>query len=181
MRSLKLVVMTALAMVAMAACGGATTAPTGGGIQIVTPAPGATAAPAATPVGAATPVATVGGTVEACSLLTPADLNATLGGDYGAGMVDLAGQCIWTTGDETVVLFVQDIEFEFVKTTFIGGVDTTVSGHAAYWNPAQGLWSLWVDLGGSRTLVLTFPNAAALGPDDQAKAEKLAEIAISRL
>jgi hypothetical protein len=173
--------MAALAIVAMAACGGSATAPTGGGIQIVTPAPGATAAPATTPVGAATPVATIGSTVEACSLLSPADLNATLGGDYGGGIVDLAGQCVWTSGNEIVVLFVQDVGLDFIKSSFTGGVDTTVSGHAAYWNPAEGLWSLWVDLGGSRTLVLSFPNSGQLGPDDQGKAEKLAEIAISKL
>jgi hypothetical protein len=53
----------------------------------------------------------------------------------------------------------------------------TVSGHAGYWNPAQGLQSIWVDVGG-RLLVLSFDP---VGPETQAIAQKLAEIAIGKM
>ena len=172
-KSLKLLVVAALAACAFAACGGSTTAPTGGsGIQIVTPAPGAASPAAATSPG--------GNAGDSCALLSTVDLATTLGGDYAAGALDSVGQCVWSGADGIVVLFVQDVELEFIKSTFTGGVDTTVGGNAAYWNPAEGLRSLWVDVGDGQTLVLSFPQTSDLGPEDQAKAEKLAEIAIGK-
>ena len=53
----------------------------------------------------------------------------------------------------------------------------TVSGHAGYWNPEQGLRSICVDAGG-RLLVLSFDP---VGPETQAIAQKLAEIAIGKI
>lgn len=64
-----------------------------------------------------------------------------------------------------------------IKGYFQGGVDVTVSGHAGYWNPEQGLQSICVDAGG-RLLVLSFDP---VGPETQAIAQKLAEIAIGKM
>jgi hypothetical protein len=182
-KSSKLLVAAVLAAFAITACSGSATAPTGGsGIQIVTPAPGAASpAPVTSPDGTTTSPAPGGDAGDSCALLSTADLATTLGGAYAAGTLDSVGQCVWSGADGIVVLFVQDVELEFIKSTFTGGVDTTVGGNAAYWNPAEGLRSLWVDVGDGQTLVLSFPQTADLGPEDQAKAEKLAEIAIGKL
>jgi hypothetical protein len=60
-------------------------------------------------------------------------------------------------------------------------VDTTVAGHAAFWNPAQGLNSLWVDIGNGQLFVLSFPRSGDLDPSYKAIAESLATIAVSRM
>jgi hypothetical protein len=181
-KSSKVLIVAALAAFAFAACSGSTTAPSGGGVTTITAAPGAASpVPAATTDGTSTSPAPNGGTGDNCALLSTADVTTTLGSDYAAGALDSVGQCVWTASDGIVVLFVQDVELDFIKSAFTGGVDTTVSGHAAYWNPAQGLQSLWVDTGDGRVLVLSFPKTSDLGAEDQAKAEKLAEIAISKL
>jgi hypothetical protein len=168
----KLVAVAALAILAVAACGGSSNAPAGASTPPATPGGGTTTSPVSN-----------GGPVDTCALLSPADLKTVTGGDYAPGVVDSVGQCNWKdqgTGDRTVVLYVQDATLDFIKTTFPGGADVTVSGHAGYWNPAEGLRSLWVDVGG-RTLVLSFPMASSLGAEDQANAQKLAEIAISKM
>lgn len=185
MRSSKLVAVAAIAIFALGACGGTGAAPTGGGIAILTPAPGTTPAPAATS-GEATAAgpATSAAAVDTCALLSPDDLQTATGIDYGPGVVDVVGQCVWTdqgSDQGIVVLFVQEVPLDFIKTTFAGGEETTVAGQAAYWNPTEGLQSLWVDAGGGRTLVLSFPKSPGLGPEDLANAQKLAEIALGNL
>jgi len=169
----------------IAACGSSTTSP-------------AAALPTAgsgTPTGAGTTIAPSGGgttttlapadaAAKLCTLLSSADLKTTTGSDYGAGVADAYGMCTWRVGASTVnngdgqvtAAFV-DQQLSFVKSSFSGGVDVTVSGHAGYWNPTQGLQSMWVDLGG-RLLVLSFDP---VDPDTQAIAQKLAEIAIGKI
>jgi hypothetical protein len=76
-----------------------------------------------------------------------------------------------------VVATFQDGSLDTIKSAFTGGTDVTVSGHAGYWNATQGLQSMWVDLGG-RMLVLSFDP---VGPETQAIAQQVAELAVSRL
>jgi len=186
----KLAALAAL-LLAVAACGGGSTAApstaanasaaqsaaapsTAGGGASATPAPS---------TAASNPPASIGA-VDPCSLFTQADIKAALGKDYGAGVPDAYGQCTWLAGTATVnngsgqiVATVQANALDFIKTSFSGGVDLTVSGHAAYWNPTSGLQSLWVDVSGS-VLVLSFDP---VGADTQAAAQKLAEIALTHL
>ena len=204
MRSSKLVALAALAIVAVMACGGSgagatavvkpTAAPAGGA---ATPAP--TAAPTAAPAGAATTpaptavptavpatAAAPAGAADPCALLTPADLKTVTGQDYGAGTYDGYSACVWdfpganaNTGN-AIAASVPDQSLATIKGAFPGGVDVTISGHAAYWNPVQGLQTIWVDLG-ARTLAVTFLSSRTLGPDDQVAAQKLAEIAVGKM
>src|SRR5205823_11934289 len=177
----------ALAILLVAACGGSSTTPTTAVAATATPpavasATPATAAPAAaSPAGASAPAAAA---IDTCSLISTADLKTATGKDYGAGVLDSVGQCVWRVGGATanngegqLVAFIQDQPFGAFKSAFPGGVDLTANGHAAYWNPAEGLQSIWVDLGG-KTLVLSFDPVDA---DTQAIALKLAEIAVSKM
>ena len=187
----KLVAVAAVAILLVAACGGSSTAPTTAVAATAAPAsaasaasapPAATAAPAAaSPAGASAPAAAA---IDTCSLISTADLKTATGKDYGAGVLDSVGQCVWRVGGATanngegqLVAFIQDQPFGAFKSAFPGGVDLTANGHAAYWNPAEGLQSIWVDLGG-KTLVLSFDPVDA---DTQAIALKLAEIAVSKM
>jgi hypothetical protein len=119
-----------------------------------------------------------------CSLFTLADLKTVFGTDYTAGVLDEVGQCTWagpdigSTSHVHVIAAITPSTLDTIKSTFPGGVDLTVSGKAAYWNGAEGLQSLWVDLGGSRLLTLSL-NPVDAG--SQAIAQKLAEIALPKL
>jgi hypothetical protein len=120
-----------------------------------------------------------------CALLSPPDLKTATGADYGAGVPDSYGLCTWRVGAATVndgkgqiIASYKDQQLSFIKSSFTGGVDMTVSGHAGYWNGQQGLQSLWVDLGGGRLFILS------LDPVDdgtQAIAQRLAEVAIAKI
>ncbi|HEY0444328.1 MAG TPA: DUF3558 family protein, partial [Candidatus Limnocylindrales bacterium] len=168
------------------ACGASTTGTTSPGAAATagaaTTAGATTASAAASAAGA---LAASLAAVDTCALLPTKDINAATGLTFGAGAPDSAGQCTWrvggasaNNGDGQLVAAVQDQQLSFIKSTFSGGTDMTVSGHAAYWNPAQGLQSLWVDIGGGRLLVLSFDP---VGPTTQAIAQKLAELAIAKL
>jgi len=188
MRNLKLVVLAALAIAGLAACGGsAATAPA---VNPSTPA-GANSAPASTPAGssaaaASSTPAAVAGSVDLCGLISPADLRTVTGDTYGVGVLDSSGECTWRVGGATVndgkgqlIVAIQAITMDFIKTSYgSGGTDATVSGHAAFWNPSQGLQSMWIDIGGGNALVMSFDPIA-----DSTKgfAQKLAEIAVSKM
>lgn len=128
------------------------------------------------------------GAVDLCSLLTAADLKSATGLEYSAGDLDSVGQGLWNiegasanTGS-LVVAYIQPADLGFIKSTFgTGGVDLTVGGRPAFYNPTQGLSSLWVDVGGGRTFVLSFPRSSDLDPTYQALAVQLAELALSRM
>lgn len=178
----------ALTIIAIAACG--SPAPAGTTAPGVTPAPiGATASPASVPTQATvTTPAPVGGAIDVCSLLTGAEISAATGKSYGEGTLDPVGQCLWNTEGSTgntgslVVGYINPAEFSFLKGMFMtGGTELTVGGHAAFYNPTEGLTSLWVDLGGARTFVLSFPQSNDLDPSYHAIAVQLAEIALSRM
>lgn len=138
-----------------------------------------TSASAATPTSAsaATPTAPVGGAVDICSLLTPADLKAATGNDY---LVDTEstgdGNCSWDTaeGDSiNIYVLANPFGFNFHKDNAeAGGVDLTVSGHPAFYDKAQG--APYVDLGGGRDLSVWFAASQAI-------AVQLAEIALSKI
>ena len=182
----RLTAAAACVLLLVAACGGSgpsatpTPAPAG---ATATPAPaGATATPAPTQPAAAT--ATAGtGTTDPCSLFSAADLKTATGADYGAGVADAYGNCTWlvggtvNSGQGQVVAAFKDGSLDAIKSAFAGGTDVTVSGHAGYWNGAQGLQSIWVDLSG-RLLVLSFDP---VGSDTQALAQQLAELALSHI
>lgn len=183
MKSSQLVALAALAILAVAACGGASTVPT----TAVNPTaqPGAvTTTPVPAPVGEVTP-APAGQPVDLCGLLSAADLKTITGEDYGEGKPDGYGQCFWRVGDPDrnrgdgqVAAAIQDLPLSTLKGMFgAGGVDVTVSGHAGFWNPSDGLQSLWMDIDG-RTLVLSFDP---VGDDGQAIAVKVGEVAIANL
>jgi hypothetical protein len=176
-----------------AACGGSSTpssvasasAPVASAVTTPTGAP--TVAPTTAPSDATTATTSPSKpavALDLCGLLSAADLKTVTGADYGSGELDDYGMCTWrvggasvNNGDGQVILGVQESPLDTFKSTFSGGVDVTVSGHAGYWNPAQGLQSMWVDIDG-RTLVISLDPVDA---DSQAIAQKLAEIAIGKI
>jgi len=172
----------------LAACGGSTTSPSGTTTPTASPAGGSTGsqAPAATATPAAgTTSAPSAAAVATCDLFTVAELKTATGADYGAGVPDSVGQCVWrvggataNNGDGQIAAGVQAATLDFIKSTFAGGVDLTAGGHAAYWNPNQGLQSIWIDIGAGRVLVLSLDPVDA---DSQAVAQKLAEIAVAKV
>jgi hypothetical protein len=81
-----------------------------------------------------------------------------------------------------IIVAVQTEPLSYVKSSFgTGGVDATVNGHAAFWNPTLGLGSMWVDIGGGNLLVISFPRSSDLTAADQAIAQALAEVAVGNL
>jgi hypothetical protein len=134
--------------------------------------------------GAGPSLAPADAAAKLCTLLSVADLKTVTAADYGAGVPDAYGLCTWevgtpgiNTGKGQVIASFGNQQLSFIKSSFSGGVDLTVSGHPAYWSPEQGVQSLWVDLGG-RLFILS------LDPVDdgtQAVAQKLAEIAITKI
>ena len=197
MKSLKLALIAALAIVAVAACGGASATPAGqpataapaSGAAAATPggttAAGDTAAP---PSAAATAAASVALPADLCGLLTAADISSATGKKYEAGVKDATiGTCSWNVGKSSansgdlIIAGTQAADLSLIKNTFPGGVDATVVGHAAYWNGKQGLGTMWVDLGGGQLFTLSFPRSSDLGETDRALAQKLAEIAVGKM
>lgn len=189
MKSPWLVAVAALAIFALAACGGSGAAPDGAGTPTAAPGGETTdapaPAPAATTAGEATAPAPSAAAVDVCALFSPAELKTATGKDYGAGVSDSIG-CSWNVGEsgvnqgELIYAIIQDQSLDFVKTSFTGGVDVTVAGHAGYWHPGQGLGSMWVEVDG-RLFVLSFPRSGDLGPEYQAIAQTLAEIAVAKM
>lgn len=185
MQSSKLMAVAAFVILAIAACGGSgATTTTGSPTPIASVDAGAsTTPPPSEAVESATPAASAG-LVDTCALISTADLSSLTGADYGDGVLDQFGQCTWrvggataNNGDGQIVIAIQDASLDTIKNTFTGGTDQTVSGHAAYWNPAEGLQSMWVDIGG-RTLVLSFDP---VDENTLAAAQKVSEIAVSKL
>jgi hypothetical protein len=193
-KSLQLTAIAVLAILA-AACGGTSATPAG---QPATAAPatsaagptaGATAAgaTAAPPSAAATTAASVGVPADLCSLLTAAEISSLTGKKYEAGFKDSVGSCNWNVGPsqansgDLIIAALQPAELALIKSTFPGGVDATVNGHAGYWNGKQGLGTMWVDLGGGQLFTLSFPRSADLGETDRALAQRLAEIAVGKM
>jgi hypothetical protein len=171
-------------VLALGACGNSGAAPGATGTPIKPPA-GATATPAAATVPTAPPV---GATVDTCKLLTGAEVKAATGKNYGEGYPDpdLPGYCQWNTNGATVnqgdliTAYVQTVGLDFAKGQ-PGSVEVTVNGHAAAWNPKRGLGTMWVDIGGGRLFLLSFPRSEDLDASYQPIAQKLAEIAVGRL
>lgn len=194
MHLLKSVAFAATAIVAIAACGGASATPVG---QPATAAPATAAAgapAAATAAGASTaptaPAATGGATAglpnDLCSLLTAAEVSTVMGKKYEAGVNDGYGSCTWNVGKSSansgdlIVAGSQAAQLSLIKNTFPGGADATVLGHPAYWNGKQGLGTMWVDVGGGKLFTIGLPRAEDLGETDRAVAQKLAELALSK-
>ena len=189
MRSPKMVVAVAVVILTAAACGGSSAGSSGAGASTPVPsvAPTTAMAPTTAPNDATTATTSASqpaGSIALCGLLSAADLKTATGADYGNGKLDDYGMCTWRVGDAAVnngdgqvVVAVQDVPLDMFKRTFPGGVDLTVGGHAGYWNPDQGLQSVWVDIGG-RTLVISFDP---VGPDGQVIAQKVADIAVGNL
>jgi len=194
MRISKVALATVLTIVVVAGCGGGGAAPTGaagptsGSAQASGPAAtaaGGTGSPA--PVGAGTPAPVadpVAVAKEMCTLLTPADIKTATGADYGAGVPDEFGNCIWRVGSATVndgkgqvAASISPATLENIKGMFAGGTDLTVGGHPAYWNPGDGLGAIWVDVDGRVLAIALSPI-----PDDGGTlAAKLAEVAVGRM
>lgn len=191
----KLAAAAALTIAALTACGSSTATPAGAGATTPASSPtaAATAAASVAPTtgaassAAATTAASQGPTAALCSLLTPAELNAATGKTYEAGVPDTTGGCLWNVGKTQVnngnliSASMQDADLAMIKGAFPGGADTTVAGHAGYWNGKQGLQTMWVDLGGGRLFLLSFPRSEDLGPADQAIAQALAELAVGKM
>jgi hypothetical protein len=193
LNSPKFVAVAALAIFVVAACGGSASTATGGAAPTTAPTAATTtsSAPSAPAAGGASQ-APAGGASQnpaaaaaaLCALLSSADLKTATGADYGTGVPDEFGMCTWRVGGAAsnngkgqLILAIQDQPLATFKSTFPGGTDLTASGHTAYWNPAQGLQSLWVDVNG-RTLVLSLDP---VGADSQALAVALATIAVGKI
>ncbi len=137
-------VLAAISIGLLAACGGgassptATRLPTSAGlptdVAFATPAPSAATAETP-PSGEAN--------VDACSLLTPADLNTATGKDnYAPGVADGVGGCVWnlegldSNQGDLVTAGIQEIGLDFVKGSFgSGGFDVMVNGHVRVLQP----------------------------------------------
>lgn len=186
MSSTRLLATSIVAVIAIAACSGGPTTPTGA----TTPTSGAattaagapTGAPAAT-AGAGQPTSPIAG-LHLCGLLTAAELKTATGADYGEGVDDGYGQCIWRVGGATVNNGDGQIVAAFVQTpvsglkgAFAGGVDLTIGGHTAYWNPLEGLATLWIDVPGG-ALAFSFDPVT---DGTQAIAEKVGALALAKL
>ena len=185
-----------LALVALAACGGASATPAGQPASAAPATSGAAATTAASaPAGdtAAPPsaAATSGGVglpSDLCSLLTAAEISSLTGKKYEAGVADpTLATCSWNVGKSNVnsgdLIFAgtQAADLGLIKSTFPGGVDATVNGHAAYWNGKQGLGTMWVELSAGQLFTLGFPRSSDLGETDRALAQRLAEIALGKM
>lgn len=179
-------------MIAIAACGGSSPATA---VPTTTPGPAGTTPGATTAAATTAPVATtappVVGTLDVCSLLTPADLKTATGKDYLAGTSLFDGQCSWDTDpsgfatSDAITAYVAPSGpgLPSIKAnTPAGGVDLTVAGHDAYYNLTQtgGAPSLWVDLGDGRMFTLQFTARASLATS-QPIATQLAEVAVPRI
>jgi len=147
----------------------------------VTPvAPGSVATPA--PVSASADAANI------CSLVTLAELASATGKTYFAGTVDIGGQCQWNTNQigaitgDLIIAAIQTLDLATTKSMYgTGGEDVTVSGHAAFYNPGQGVNSLWVDIGGGQLFVLSFPRSGDLDPSFKDVALAIAQDALARM
>lgn len=188
MQLAKLAGTAVISLTLIAACGGpaATIGPGATSGPITTAAPNATPTPP--PAAATNPP--VGGTIDVCSLLTPAELTAALGETYVAGVPNEFGLCLWNIEGETgntgslVQAYIDPQAYSFLHSVMgiqTGVIELTVSGHAAFYNPLEFYNSLWVDIGGAGTFILGFPRSGDLDPSFQAIAVQLAEIALSRM
>jgi len=172
-RALNLMAAAVVSVFVVAACGGS------GG----TPA----SAPVATTAGGGAATTPAGGTADPCTLLTQGDIKRATGVDYGRSVADGYGHCRWFAGGSLVDEGKGAVTVSFAPagTTlgsiksgpFAGGVDTTVSGHPAYWYSGDVQPGIWVDLGTSVLVVGLNPVPA----DGQAVAQHLAELAVAKL
>jgi hypothetical protein len=170
----KVMAAAVVSLFVVAACGGSGGTPT--------------TAPAATTTGGGATTAPAGGTADPCTLLTQGDIKTAIGVDYGVSVADSYGHCRWFAGTSTVdegkgmvtVFFASTgTTLESIKSgAFAGGVDTTVSGHPAYWSPLDAQPSIWVDLGTSVLVVSIDPVPSGGG---QAVFEHLAELAVAKM
>ena len=174
MRSLRLTAAAAVLILASAGCGGSdgdSDADSSADVDRTSSTPAPRDASSSDPI-------------DTCALITAPELSTATGADYGDGVGDEFGQCVWrvggataNNGDGQLVVAVQDATLDFIKSVFTGGVDVTVGDRDAYWNPDEGLQSMWVDLDGT-CLVLSFDP---LDEDSQAVAEAVAAVAVGRL
>ncbi len=70
-----------------------------------------------------------------------------------------------------------DSDLATLKSTFKGGADLNVGSLAAYWNPAAGVQTFYIDQG-AKTLALSFDP---IYPEILADVLKLADVAVSKL
>ena len=196
MRFPKLVALATLTVLAVAACGGSSTAAPGSQAPATAASSSAASSDAATPAGAsatsaaasatsAAASAPAGAVTDPCSLLSADDLDTVTGAKYGAGVFDATyNWCDYNQaakdGSGEVIVAISANPFATVKGVLTQGVNLTISGHAAFWDPESGVMSLLVDLG-ETTLEISFPKASKEGPVDQAMAQKLGEMALAKM
>lgn len=179
---------------ALAACGGPAAGPTARSssapatstpLGVATPVAGPTLAPPAS-TGVTDPAAVA---AQLCAAASGADVSAAMhqaaGEEYAAGVPDPYGQCTWrvggapaNNGDGQLVAAFLVQSVSFIKSTFPGGVDVNVDGHAGYWHPGEGLQSQWVDVGDGRLLVLSFDPVT---DTTQTSAAVLARLFLSKI
>jgi hypothetical protein len=118
-------------------------------------------------------------------LLSAADITSVMRTDYQAGVPDSVGQCYFDTvanPSVPLVAAISPFDLSFVKSTFAkDGKDETVAGHAAFYNPSEGLASLWVDVGPGSVLVLTFPSSGSLRASFEPQMIDLATAALGNM
>ena len=173
MQASKLMAAAVVSLFVVGACGGSGGTPT--------------SAPVATTAGGGATTAPAGGTADPCTLLTQGDIKTATGVDYGASVADGYGHCRWFAGTATVDEGKGMVTVSFASTgttlgsiksgPFAGGVDTTVSGHPAYWYSGDVQPGIWVDLGTS--VLVVGINPVPVG--GQAMAQHLAELAVAKL
>jgi hypothetical protein len=155
------------------ACGGGTP----------TTAPATTAAGGQPTAAGGGPTTAPGGGTDSCSLLTLAEIKSATGLDFATAGAELDGTCSWelTTADSfnsVNVAVLANTSFPDTKAGFPGGVDTTVSGHNAYWGPKDNiLQAIWVEVGSDLLMVSISPSPA----NAQDITKKLAELVVARM
>jgi hypothetical protein len=170
-RLLRLAALTAFALPIVSACGGVPAAAT-------------------LPPASATPAAQASGP-DVCALLTTQDLDTVTRKAYQSGVHLSRGLCSWDGIQNTAVVGgpgdkligeLQETDMATIKSTYgTGGKDETVSGDAAFFNPTEGVASLWVDVGDGQVLVLTFPQSGELDSSYERALIELAEKAVAKL
>jgi hypothetical protein len=181
----------AVALLALAACGGAaapstgTAAPATSPVGTSTTAPATTSAPATTPAVATTAPAGTAGAIDLCALLTKEDVNAVIPGGSTEGTLTkpVGGYCYWenaTTG-ERVITAIEPRTLDAIKASATACVDITVGGHAgcSLRDEASHVQTTFIDIG-AQSLIVEIPTSSDPAAD-LTNAQALAEIAVGNL
>lgn len=187
----KLAAVAALAVFALAACGGTAAPPTGTTAPPSSPAGAATTAPAATtaastpPAVATTAPAGSAGTIDLCGLLSAADVQAVIAGSWLEGqLTSTGGYCHWdNTLSERVITAIDPATLEGIKASMPGGENFVILLFAAsgysFRDEGAHVQTTWLDIG-EQLLIVEIPMSSDADAD-LSNAKELSEIVLGNL